>query len=129
MHAQLIIDDGQRIGCRAHAAGAGGMEGRRAALLGDSEQFVVALDIRARIVLALEVGLERPRPQQTTGELHGSQQYPPVGLLGEIVRIDQRRREGIGRRARTVPRLYGRCCHDATVMPGSRSSCPCTPSM
>ena len=96
VHAQLIVDHGHWIARRPHAAGAGGMEGGGAALLGGAQQLVVGLDARARKVLVIVVGLERFRLEQPPGEPHAGQQHAPVRFQRQVVGLDDGRLERIG---------------------------------
>ena len=59
VHAQLGIDDGERVARRAHLAGAGRMEDRRAPAAREFEQVVVADGLRPGPVFAGDVGRER----------------------------------------------------------------------
>ena len=77
------------------------MERGGAALLGGAQQLVVGLDVRAREVLVVVVGLERLRREQPAGEPHAGQQHAPVAFHGQVVGLDDGRLERIGRRRRT----------------------------
>ena len=97
VHAQLIVNHGQGIAGRGHAAGAGGMEGGGAALLGGAQQLVVGLHARTWKVLVVVIGLERLRLEQPPGEPHGGQQHAPVRFQRQVVGLDDRCLERIGR--------------------------------
>ena len=83
------------------------MEGRRAALLGGGQQVVVRLLVGAGEFLAVVVFAERLRAQQPAGELHAGQQDAAVAFGGEVVRLDGRRLERIGRAGAHVADAVG----------------------
>ncbi len=73
------------------------MERGGAALLGRAQQLVVRLHLVAREILVVEIGLQRLSPQQPPRQLHAGEQHAPVALLHQIIRLDDRCLERVGR--------------------------------
>ena len=80
VHAQAVVDHRQRIGGRAHAAGAAGMEGGLRALGRGGEEFVVGLHAGPGKILIGVIGRQRRGREQAARQLHAGDDDAAVVL-------------------------------------------------
>ena len=121
VHAQLVVDHRPCAVGRAHAAGAAGVEGRGAALGCRGEKFIVGLHVRAGKILVGVIGRERRGCEQPPRQLHAGDDDAAIELLDQIVGLDDRRLERIGRAGADIaaafrPLLPGRDRHAGLVL-------------